>query len=545
MKRLAVFFLSLMLITGCLMFSASASYVDVPKDDILASEVERATQYGLMNGYGDGRFGFRDSMTRAQFATVLSRMFTWAKPEENTITSSMQVNGVQAVYLDAIMSAVQQDVIDSEEPFRPNDAITRGEMAEMLVRALGLKGAAEALGKTVTLPFGDVIKQKGYIAVAYDIGMTKGTSSTTFSPDATATRAQAAAMLLRIYEKLNREEDPWLHAYYAISSYSQVDLGEQADAVTLGWSRMTWDGENALLLTTAKNGNEYYIPDGYEKAVKTLGQSGCKMHLGVYMDTGAAEMLSSEKGRSQAVEAILEEVTVSYKALKRNPYSGVTIDFEGLRAPQRENFTAFLKKLSEELQALDLTMYVCVSPVLSVGAYYDGYDYRSIESLADKLILMAYDYDAKILSGFVGTEYYQTAASAPIDQVYLAIRSVTDPVSGVIDADKIVLGCSNKNIAWKIDENGKLLSEKPAYPSNETVLTRIKQADTERKWSSAYGLPYATYKTEDGETYFLWYENSRSIQLKVDVARLFGIQSLSFWRLGMIPDYNEWNWSFK
>ena len=149
------------------------------------------------------------------------------------------------------------------------------------------------------------------------------------------------------------------------------------------------------------------------------------------------------------------------------------------------------------------------------------------------------------ISGFVGTEYYQTAASAPIDQVYLAIRSATDPVSGVIDADKIVLGCSNKNIAWKIDGNGKLLSEKPAYPSNETVLARINQADTEKKWSSAYGLPYATYKTENGENYFLWYENSRSIQLKIDVARLFGIHSLSFWRLGMIPDYNEWNWNFK
>ena len=40
----------------------------------------------------------------------------------------------------------------------------------------------------------------GYVAMAYELGLVNGTSSTTFSPDRTATREQAAVMLMRLYD---------------------------------------------------------------------------------------------------------------------------------------------------------------------------------------------------------------------------------------------------------------------------------------------------------------------------------------------------------
>lgn len=546
MKKYVSCLLTLALMLGLAVPSASAAYTDVPASDPLSVEVEKATEYGLMNGYGNGVFGFKDSMTRAQFVTVLGRMFGWELNGGTYVTAEMKLDQtVEDVYWSYINAAAEHDIVDAAQPFRSNDPITRGEMAEMLVRALGLKGAAEQLEKENTLPFTDVTDRKGYIAVAYDIGMTKGTSATTFAPDATATRAQAAAMLLRIYEKLNPGES-WTHAYYAISSYSQLDMGTQTDAVTLGWSRMTWDGKDALLATTSKSSYEYYIPSGYEDVVKTLEDAAVKLHLGVYMDlgNGITEMLADADARTQTVEEIVNELTISYKALGRNPYSGVTIDFEGLRAGQKENFTAFLKELSETLKPLDKTLYVCVSPVLTTGAYYDGYDYRAIGDLADKVILMAYDYDARDLTQFVGTEYYKTAAPAPIDQVYLGLRAITDPETGLKDTSKVVLGYSNKNVAWEIDEDGKLVSGLPVYPSNETVAKRMRQEDTEFGFSSAYQASYMTYTTEDGSRYFLWYESSDSVQRRLDTARLFGINSVSLWRLGTIPDDSNWYWDF-
>lgn len=543
MKKCLSCLLSLAMAASMLASTAAAAYTDVPAEDALAPEVEKATEYGLMNGYGNGIFGFKDSMTRAQFVTVLSRMMNW-EGAEDLVTAQMALpEDLLAEYQTAVNAAVKYDVVDADAAFRPNDAITRAEMAEMLVRSLGLKSAAAMAEKENSLPFQDVTERSGYISVAYDIGMTKGTSATTFTPDATATRAQAAAMLLRIYEKLHREES-WSHAYYAISSYSQLELGTHADAVTLGWSRMTWDGSEALLATTTQKSYEYYIPSGYQDVVTTLEGSGVKLHLGVFMDAsnGIADLMASETGREEAVEQIMNELSVPYKALGRNPYSGVTIDFEELRDAQKEDFTAFLQVLSQRLKAAGKTLYVCVSPVLTTGAYYDGYDYRAIGEAADKVILMSYDYDPRNLSGYAGTEYYKTAAPAPIDQVYQSLRAITDANSGVEDASKVALGFSCKNVAWEIDGSGKLVSETPVYPSNETVHQRLAQGDTVLGWSDTYGMPYAVYSAGEKQ-YFLWYEDARSIALKADTAGLFGVEGISLWRLGTIPDYEDWTWT--
>ena len=526
---------------------AGAAYQDVPSDSALAGEVQKAVDYGLMNGYSEEDFGYADPMTRAQFVTVLSRMLGWTEDGTGSTILPAQMAlpaNLSSTYQSAIASAVAHGAVDSDVPFRPNDAITRLEMAELLVRGLGLGGAAK-LSQSAALPFTDVTEGQGYISVAYAIGMTKGTSDTTFSPDATATRAQAAAMLVRIYEKLGRETD-WVHGFYAISSYSQLSYAQDMDAVSAGWSHMVWDGTSASLETTTAGGNAYYVPDGYESVTNSLDASGTPLNLSVFMEgSSLRQMLASEAGRQEAVAAIAAELTTSYEAIGKNPYAGVTIDFEGLRAADRDNFTDFLDQLSEALDSLDsrdLSLYVCVQPALATGSYYDGYDYRAIGDLADKVILMAYDYDALDLSGYEGTTYHQTACPAPIDQVFYSLMAITDADSGVQDRSKVVLGFSCKNVAWQIDESGKLVSGTPVYPSNDTVSKRLQQSDTVLGWSETYQHSYAVYTTEDGSRYFLWYQNADTLQKAMEAAALLDVSGVSVWRLGSMPMYSAWNW---
>ena len=526
---------------------AGAAYTDVPAESTLGGEVEKAVRYGLMNGYSDTTFGYGDSMTRAQFAAVLVRMMGWETV--TPATADFTDVPVSHTWYGAVETAAAHDVVDEGGAFRPGDAITRGEMSEMLVRALGLKTTAEmAAGQTSStssvlhLPFTDVSgDQAGYIAVAYAIGMTNGTSAYTFSPDATATRTQAAAMLVRIYEKLRQETD-FIHGFYAISSYSQLDLVRQMDAVSAGWSRMTWDGATALLSTTSANSNEYAVPSGYEEVADTVTSAGGTLNLSVYMDTsdGVKDLLASAEGRSQAVEQIVNELTITYKTLGRNPYDGVTIDFEGLRSEQKADFTAFLTELADAVHGMDKTLYVCVSPMLLSVSYYDGYDYGAIGALADKVILMAYDYEARDMSAFVGTEYYKTAATVPLDQVYLGLSALK---SQGVAADKIVLGLSCKNVAWKIDREGKMVSGAPVTVSNETLHQRLAQSDTVKGWSDTYQQSYAVYSTEDGSRYFVWYQDGESITRELETAKLLGISGVSLWRLGTIPAYSDWSWT--
>ena len=552
MKKWLSGLLTAALTAGLLVPSAGAvetGFADVPASGALADEVAKAVDHGLMGGYNAATFGYSDPMTRAQFAAVLVRMMGWDTVTPQTPSYSDVPTSLG--WYSAIETAAAHDVADTGGSFRPGDAITRGEMAEMLVRALGLKGAAERLAPTASdhyarihggTPFIDLPGDRvGYITIAYTIGMTNGTSDTTFSPDNTATRAQAAAMLVRIYEKIHAPTD-FVHGFYAISSYSQLDLAGDMDAVSAGWSRMTWDGETATLRTTSADGNEYAIPSGYEEVTDYLSSRNIPLHLSVFMDgEDLKSLLASDTGRAQAVAQIVDEVTVDYRAIGENPYSGVTIDFEGLRSAQRADFTAFLTELDGALEDLDKDLYVCVSPILAEGydASYSGYDYAAIGDLADKLILMAYDYDAREMGDFVGTTYHRTAATAPVDQVYLGLKILTDRV----DADKVLLGISAKATAWQIDGEGNLASGTPVYPTAETVASRLAQPDTVTGWSDTYQQSYAIYTTEDGGRYFLWYQDDDSIQAELRCAKALGITGVSLWRLGSLPTAESWNWN--
>ena len=551
MKKWLSGLLTAALTAGLLVPSAGAvetGFADVPASGALADEVAKAVDHGLMGGYNAATFGYSDPMTRAQFAAVLVRMMGWdavtpQTPSYSDVPASLG-------WYSVIETAAAHDVADTGGSFRPGDAITRGEMAEMLVRALGLKSAAERLNEASSTysrihggtPFIDLPGDKiGYITIAYTIGMTNGTSATTFSPDNTATRAQAAAMLVRIYEKIAAPTD-FVHGFYAISSYSQLGLAGDMDAVSAGWSRMTWDGETATLRTTSADGNEYAIPSGYEEVTDYLSSRNIPLHLSVFMDgEDLKSLLASDTGRAQAVEQIVGELTVDYRTISENPYSGVTIDFEGLRSAQREDFTTFLTALDAELERLDKDLYVCVSPILAEGydASYSGYDYAAIGDLADKLILMAYDYDAREMGDFVGTTYHRTAATAPVDQVYLGLKILTDRV----DADKVLLGISAKATAWQIDGEGNLASGTPVYPTAETVASRLAQPDTVTGWSDTYQQSYAIYTTEDGGRYFLWYQDDDSIQAELRCAKALGVTGVSLWRLGSLPTAESWNWN--
>lgn len=84
----------------------------------------------------------------------------------------------------------------SDELFGPDDTITRAQFATMVVRALGLPLADHHT-------FTDVKDSDWYapfVGTAYAYGIVKGTSATTFSPNAAITRQEAAVMVTRAAE---------------------------------------------------------------------------------------------------------------------------------------------------------------------------------------------------------------------------------------------------------------------------------------------------------------------------------------------------------
>ena len=535
MKRAFCLLLTLCLCLSILPSRARAAvYPDVPAGIWAEAVIVSAREHNLLLGNADGTFGYGKSITRAQFVTVLCRMFGWQTAAAEK-PSFPDLGGWYDGYVEA---ALAHGTFDQTALFRPNAAITRREMAVMLVRALGLKDLA-AQTDTSRLPFTDLNTDKGYIAIAYDIGMVNGISATTFAPENGAKREEAAAMLVRVYEKYAAKIS-WVHGFYAFSSYSQKELAGQMNDVSFGWSRMEWDGTSAVLNIGSSGSNDWHIPAGYDSITGYLDAQSVHTSLSVYMSSGAADMLAQETGRSQAVAAIVAEAARSYDAIGKSPYAGVTIDFEGLREVSKAGFTAFLTALRSALPK-GMTLYCAVQPLTADGDCFDGYDYRAIGAQCDKVILMAHDYSPVSLAGMEGTSWQYNTAPAPLNKVYDSLLRIIDPDTGVEDKGKIALALSLGCEGWYVDENGKVISGTKVSPAIDTVWSRMTQSDTIYGFQSSSGCAWMNYSVGDGRRVFLWYENAESISQKLLISRLLGITGISLWRIGIIPSYDGWN----
>ena len=204
-------------------------------------------------------------------------------------------------------------------------------------------------------------------------------------------------------------------------------------------------------------------------------------------------------------------------------------------AELKEGLNQFVKELKSALG--NKKLYVAVHPVLKNSAeYFDAYDYKTLGEYADKIILMAHDYAAYTLpDNLLNTDFIATPVT-PFDEVYTALKAITNPITGVQDKEKIVFAVSTANTtAWNTTDK-KITDGKSIHPALETVEKRLAQPDTEITYSEKYKNPYAFYNTEDGQQILLWYEDSRSIKDKIKLAKMFGINSLSVWRIGAIPE---------
>lgn len=187
-------------------FAAGTVYSDVPADHWSVPSIERATELGIFNGVGGDRFGFGQSISRAAFVTALVRLFGWESvvPEQATF---LDVVPGQWYYNAVETAAANGAVPTASKNFRPEEALGRGEMAALLMRALGYTSLAGTVSND-GCPFSDVTANKGFITMAYHMGIISGMGDGTFAPNAAATREQAAAILVRLYDRLNAESSP-------------------------------------------------------------------------------------------------------------------------------------------------------------------------------------------------------------------------------------------------------------------------------------------------------------------------------------------------
>lgn len=185
--------------------SSETKFNDVSANDWFASAVDYVTGKGMMNGTADNTFSPKANTTRGMVVTVLYRL----ENQPSTSAASFTDVASGAYYANAVAWANANGIVSGygSGKFGPNDKVTREQLAAILYRYAQYKKYDVSVGEdTNILSYDDAQSISSYaipaIQWACGAGVVTGKSGSKLDSKGNATRAEVAAMLMRFCENV-------------------------------------------------------------------------------------------------------------------------------------------------------------------------------------------------------------------------------------------------------------------------------------------------------------------------------------------------------
>ena len=184
---------------------SETKFNDVSANDWFSSAVDYVTGKGMMNGTADNTFSPKANTTRGMVVTVLYRL----ENQPSTSAASFTDVASGAYYANAVAWANANGIVSGygSGKFGPNDQVTREQLAAILYRYAQYKKYDVSVGEdTNILSYDDAQSISSYaipaIQWACGAGVVTGKSGSKLDPKGNATRAEVAAMLMRFCENV-------------------------------------------------------------------------------------------------------------------------------------------------------------------------------------------------------------------------------------------------------------------------------------------------------------------------------------------------------
>ncbi|MCI9627415.1 MAG: DNRLRE domain-containing protein, partial [Clostridia bacterium] len=162
-------------------------------------EIEDLAKQNIVKGSAEGLFLPDDNITRAEFLALLQRATGAA---EEPYTGTFTDVSAQDWYAGAVQFGISGGIVAKAEQFRPNDNITRAEMAKLLTETCLRKGLS--VPEEYQADYADIDRESWYapyIDAADYLDLIRGMENGMFAPQENATRAQGAVMIWRYLKK--------------------------------------------------------------------------------------------------------------------------------------------------------------------------------------------------------------------------------------------------------------------------------------------------------------------------------------------------------
>lgn len=212
--------------------------------------------------------------------------------------------------------------------------------------------------------------------------------------------------------------------------------------------------------------------------------------------------------------------------MRQKGYRGLDSDFEYIKAEESTAYVAFLKNARERLHAEGFFLHTALAPKTSAnqeGLLYEGHRYNEIGAVADRVLLMTYEW---------GYTYGPPMAVAPLPQV----RRVLEYGVTEIPAEKIMMGIPNYGYDWPLPYEPK--QTKAESIGNQEAVLRAAQMGAVIQYDETAQAPFYTYR-QHGVSHEVWFEDVRSIDAKYNTLDEFALYGSGYWNV-MRPFAQNW-----
>ncbi|EGW36157.1 glycosyl hydrolase family 18 protein [Desulfosporosinus sp. OT] len=189
--------------------------------------------------------------------------------------------------------------------------------------------------------------------------------------------------------------------------------------------------------------------------------------------------------------------------------AGVHVDFEGLEAPYRIPFLAFLESLKATLHDQGMLLTIAIPAKRSEGEA-PGYDFAGIGRLCDSITLMTYD------------QHFSGGSPGPIASLPWMTETL-DYAIRYIPHEKLLLGIPVYGYDWS--------NELTRIVPMRAVPELVAQTNARILWSDPAVEPYFYY-WRGRLKHTVWYENELSAKIRLGFVKSYRLRGIAIWRLG-------------
>jgi spore germination protein YaaH len=247
--------------------------------------------------------------------------------------------------------------------------------------------------------------------------------------------------------------------------------------------------------------------------------------------SAASALLRSAKAQQRAVTYL------AYLA-KRDNFVGWQLDLEHIDPEDKSYYTQFVQRAAARLHKEGRLLSIAVVPRFSdvypdadpsrefrSGEWGAPYDYRPLGRAVDFMTLMTYDH------------HNSTTPPGPVAG-YDWIKAALEYATSRVPSQKVLLGIPFYGREW-IQSGGATSARTLPFAEAQN---RMEQLRVERLWHERWRAPWFQYSSDSG-LHTGWYEDSMSLEAKLELMQKYHLRGFAAWRLGL-EDPKFWTLAF-